>query len=126
MSIHKYVIRVTKCGQQRHSAKYDAYLVGREWHDVIPYQQPNSHISKNCRNNIVNHDAKTAADFSVKNPYRPWLPHVINAENKEGGDDPFIINNWDRHESNPHPDKFIPNNAAVVMNFHIIGSAQTN
>ncbi|BAK10380.1 hypothetical protein PAJ_0300 [Pantoea ananatis AJ13355] len=77
----------------------------------------------NTGDNIIYHDAHTAMHVTIEPANRPGFPDIQHAEQNKTTHHPLPAVDRNRHQGNPHPDKLIPDNAAVVMHAHILGGA---
>ncbi|MNE79793.1 hypothetical protein D3C80_1763130 [compost metagenome] len=52
---------------------------------------------------------------------RPGFPHVENAENHKACGHPLPVVDRQRHQRDPHADKLVPDDAAVIVYPHVFG-----
>nr|AAA24325.1 phosphatidyl glycerophosphate phosphatase [Escherichia coli] len=75
--------------------------------------------------NIVDHDPHAAMHIAIKPADRPRLPHIQNTENHKPGGNPLPVIGRQRHERDPHTNKFVPDNAAMIVHTHVFRRLMT-
>lgn len=75
--------------------------------------------------NIIYHDPHAAMYIAVKPADRPRFPHIQDTENHKPGGNPLPVIGRQRHERDPHTNKFVPDNAAVIVHAHVFRRLMT-
>lgn len=75
--------------------------------------------------NIIYHDSHAAMYIAVKPADLPRFPHIEDTENHKPGCDPLPVIGRQRHERDPHTDKFVPDNAAMIVHAHVFRRLMT-
>lgn len=75
--------------------------------------------------NIIYHDPHAAMYIAVKPADLPRFPHIQDTENHKPGGNPLPVIGRQRHERDPHTNKFVPDNAAVIVHAHVFRRLMT-